>query len=151
MEIHALHATVSEQDLNDLARKHLTSDIAVEELRIQITPEGLVIKGEYPMLVTVSFETLWELGVSGGKVVARLAKFRTLGMPMSVLKSLVMGMIASAAKKEPWLEVAGDTVHVDVEQALAGEGLKASLNLTAVRCQAGALVIEAGPGQNGTK
>ncbi|HYT93155.1 MAG TPA: hypothetical protein VEL76_30840 [Gemmataceae bacterium] len=144
MEILTLKVTVSEQDLNDLAKRHLPKDVPIEELQIHITPEGLVVKGEYPLLVTVSFETLWELGVSGGKVVARLAKVRTLGMPMTVLKSVVMGVIAQAAKSEPWLAVEKDTVQVDVEDALAREGLKASLNLTAVRCEAATLLIEAG-------
>src|SRR5262245_55262442 len=114
MEILTLKVKITEQDLNDLAKKHLPKDVPVEELRIHITPEGLVVKGEYPLLVTVSFETLWELNVSEGKVIARLAKFRTLGMPMSILKSLVMGVIASAAKTEPWLAVDGETVQVDV-------------------------------------
>jgi hypothetical protein len=150
MEILTLRATISEQDLNDMAKKHLPSDMPVEELRIHVTQEGLVVKGEYPMLITVAFETLWELSVSGGKVVARLAKFRTLGMPMTVLKSLVMGVITSAAKTEAWLAVDRDTVHVDVERVLSEEGLKARLHLTAVRCEAGALLIEAGREDNGT-
>jgi hypothetical protein len=147
MEILALKATVSEQVLNELAARYLPRDVPVEELRISVTPDGVVVKGEYPLLVTVSFETLWELSVADGKVVARLARFRTLGMPMNVLKSVVMGAISSAAKSEPWLEVEKDTVRIDVDKALAGEGLRARTNLTAVRCQPGTVVIEGGTGK----
>jgi hypothetical protein len=146
MEILALKATVSEQVLNELAARHLPQDLPVEELRIAVTPDGIVIKGEYPLLVTVSFETLWELSIADGKVIARLTRFRTLGMPMNVLKSVVMGAISAAAKTEPWLEVDKDTVRIDVDRALAGEGLRARTNLTAIRCQASELLIEGGKG-----
>jgi hypothetical protein len=144
MEIHSLKASLTEQDLNDLARKYFPDDLGVEELRVAITAEGVLIKGEYPMLVTVAFETLWELSAAEGRLVARLARFRTLGMPMTVLKSLVMNLIASAAKKESWLGVEGDLVRVDAERLLTLEGLQARFNLTSVSCQAGVVVIEAG-------
>jgi hypothetical protein len=144
MEIQALRATVTEQDLNDLAARLPAEGMPVEELRFAITDQGVVVKGEYPLLVTVAFEMLWELGVQGGKVVARLARLKTLGMPMGILKSAVMGMISARAKSEPWLAVEKDTVVVDLERALAGEGVKARLNVTAVRCTAGVVTIEAG-------
>ncbi|MCC6416904.1 MAG: hypothetical protein IT429_01505 [Gemmataceae bacterium] len=144
MEILALRAALSEQSLNALVSRHLPGEIPIEELRFLITEEGLVIKGEYPLLVTVSFETLWELTVRGGKVLARLSRLRTLGMPMGVLKSLVMGAIASTAKTEEWLGVDRDTIEVDVERLLAREGVPARLNLTGIRCEAGVLLIEAG-------
>ncbi len=143
MEIHALRATVTEQDLNDLAAVLVPKDVGVEDLHIQITPQGVVVKGEYPLLVTVSFETLWELGVRDGKVTARLARFKTLGMPMAVLKSVVMGVIASKARTEPWLEVEKDTILMDATRLLADEGLKARLNLKSVRCDSGVITIEA--------
>src|SRR5207247_10562556 len=106
-------------------------DSPVEEVRIAVTPDGVVIKGEYPLLVTVSFETLWELSVAEGKLVARLARLRTLGMPMTVLKSAVLGAIAAAARSEDWLQVDKDTVRLDIDRALAKEGLRARTNLTA--------------------
>jgi hypothetical protein len=144
MEILALRATISEQVLNELVARYLPADSPVEEVRIAVTPEGVIVKGEYPLLVTVSFETLWELSVVEGKVVARLARLRTLGMPMMVLRSVVMGAIASAARSEDWLQVEKDTVRMDLDRALTNEGLRSRTNLTAVRCEAGQLVIEAG-------
>ncbi|MCI0456362.1 MAG: hypothetical protein L0Z62_05220 [Gemmataceae bacterium] len=144
MDILALRATISEQALNDLAARHLPPDFPVEELRLQVSPEGLLIQGEYPLLVKVRFETLWELSVLEGKVLARLVSLRTLGLPMGPLKGVVMSVIASAAQKETWLAVDGDAIMVDIEQLLAREGLKARLNLTAIRCEGGVLLVEAG-------
>jgi hypothetical protein len=144
MEILALKANLSEQVLNELLARHLPADAPVEALRIAITPEGVVVQGEYPLLVTVSFESLWELSVADGKVLARLARLRTLGMPMPVLRSVVMSAIAAAARSEDWIAVDQETVRIDVDRALAKEGLRARTNLTAVRCEPGVLVIEAG-------
>jgi hypothetical protein len=144
MEILALTATISEQVLNELVARYMPRDSPVEEVRITVTPDGVVVKGEYPLLVTVSFETLWELSVVEGKVVAHLARLRTLGMPMTVLKSVVMGAIATAAKSEDWLQVDKDTVRMDIDRALTNEGLRAKTNLTAVRCEPGLIRIEAG-------
>jgi hypothetical protein len=143
MDIHALRVSVTDDDLNDLVTRYLLEDLPVEELTLAVTDEGVVAKGQYPMLLTVSFETVWALSVAGGKVAATLVRFRTLGMPMGVLKSLVMGVISSAAKKESWLAVEGDTVVADVDGLLARDGHKVRSNLRAIRCQAGLLVIEA--------
>jgi hypothetical protein len=144
MEIQRLQVAVTEQDLHDLAQKHLPKEVAVEDLEIRLQPEGLRIKGVYHVFMPVSFEALWELGVSQGKPTARLANFRTLGMPANVLKSLIMNVIADAAKKEKWLLVEGDTVRVDVDKMLKEHGLDLATRLTAIRCQAGCLTVEGG-------
>jgi hypothetical protein len=144
MEIVALKATLSEQTLNEVVARHLPADAPVEDLRLAITPEGIVVKGEYPLLVTVAFETLWEPSVADGKLVVRLARLRTLGMPMTVLRSVVMTALAAAARTEAWIQVDKDHIRIDVDGALAKEGLRARVNLKSVTCQPGVLVIEAG-------
>jgi hypothetical protein len=144
MEIQRLEVLVTEQDLNDLAAKHLPSEVAVEDLEIHIVPEGVRIKGAYQVFMPVSFELLWELGVQEGVVTARLAKFRTMGMPANVLKSLIMNVIADAAKAEPWLKVQGDVVNVDVDGALRKQGLNAKTRLSAIQCNQGSLVVKGG-------
>ncbi|HYV35373.1 MAG TPA: hypothetical protein VE988_06700 [Gemmataceae bacterium] len=144
MDIQRLLVVLTEQDLNDLAAKHLPKDLGVESLEISIEPEGVRVKGSYQMFMPVSFEILWELGVDGGIATARLANFRTLGMPANVLKSLIMNVIADAGKKHSWLQVVGDVVRVDGDGLLKKEGLTARANLRALRCQAGKLVVEAG-------
>ena len=144
MEIVALKATLSEQALNEVVAKHLPADAPVEDLRLAITPEGIVVKGEYPLLVTVAFETLWELSVVDGKVIARLARLRTLGMPMTVLRSVAMSAIAAAAKAEDWIQVDNESVRIDVDRAFAKEGLRARTHLKSITCQPGLLTVEAG-------
>jgi hypothetical protein len=144
MEIHRLQLTLTEQDLNDLARKHLAADVALEELDIRISPEGVRVKGVYPVFVPVSFEALWEIGVDEGRATARLANFRTMGMPGNVFKSLIMNVVADAAKKEHWLEVQGETVRANIDGLLKQHGLNAQTRLTSIRCQAGTLLVEAG-------
>jgi hypothetical protein len=147
MEIHWLRLSVSEKTLGDIVREHVLEDVAIEDLEIRILPEGVRVKGAYQMFVPVSFEALWELGVDGGRATARLANFRTLGMPANVLKSLIMNVIADAARKEPWLQVQGDMVRADLEDMLKKHGLSGRINLTALRCETGTLILEAGKGQ----
>jgi hypothetical protein len=144
MDIHALRVSVSDGDLNGLVTRHLLEDLPVEELTFAVTEEGVVARGQYPMLISVSFETTWALGVAGGKVSARLVSLKTLGMPMGVLKSLVMGVVSGAAKKETWLAVEGDTVLVDLEGLAAREGFTLRCRLRSIQCRAGSLLIEAG-------
>lgn len=147
MEIHRLSVSFTDQDFNDLAREHLPPEVAVEDLEIRILPEGVRVKGAYQMFVPVSFEALWELGVSGGHATARLVHFRTLGIPANVLKSLIMNVIADAARKETWLQVQGDHVRADLDSMLKSGGLTGRMNVTAIRCQQGVLVIEGGKGE----
>jgi len=144
MEIHALRVSVTEQDLNDLARRHLPDDQPVEELQISITPEGVTVQGEYPLFVSVRFETLWQPTVEDRHVHLRLVKFRALGMPVNVLKGFVMNAFSTLARKEPWVQVLEDCVRLDVEAMLAREGLTARVNLVRIRCEAGVFVLEAG-------
>jgi hypothetical protein len=144
MEIHRLHVTLTDQDLNDVARKHIPEKSGIEELEFCIKPEGLSIKGVYPIFVPVSFEALWELGVREGRAMAKLTGFRTMGMPANVLKSLIMNVVADVAKKDRWLEVQGDLVLADLDGLLKEQGLTTQTRLLSIRCQAGALVVEAG-------
>jgi hypothetical protein len=144
MEIHRLHLTLTEQDLNDLAQRHMPADVGIEELEIAIKPEGVRIKGVYPVFMPVTFEALWELGVTKGRASAKLINFRTMGMPVNVLKSLIMNLVADAAKKERWLEVQGDFVLADVDALLKENGLTAQTRLTSIRCSPGSIIVEAG-------
>jgi hypothetical protein len=149
MEIQRLQVLVTEQDLQDLARQHLPPEAAVEDLKIHIEPDGVHVKGVYQMFVPVSFEALWALGVDRGNPTAKLSKFRTMGMPANVLKSLIMNVIADAAKKVEWLHVAGDTAHVEINELIKGFGLNLQTHLTAIRCQTGSLVVDGGMAEPG--
>ena len=87
-------------------REQLPEDASIEDLVILIKPEGVSIKGVYQMFVPVSFEALLEPDVKDGLVTARLANFRTLGMPANVLKSFIMTFIAD--QEEVGLFLAGE-------------------------------------------
>jgi hypothetical protein len=142
MHIQTLKLLVSEQDVNDLAR-HLPDDQPLENLTIHLAPEGVTVKGEYPLFVRVAFETVWELGVQGGKVVARLADLKAMGLPAVVFKGTVLKAIEEAVQKEPWLSFNDEAITLDVDRLLAERGMPLTTNLSAIRCEAGLLIVEA--------
>jgi hypothetical protein len=143
MEIHVLKLLITDKDLNDVAARRLTLDDEVRKLRIQITPQGVRVTGVYQMLVTVAFETLWEVTALKGKLTARLSAFKALGIPVSLFKSMVMGAVKDAFTRHDAIQVDGDTVLVDLDQWLAKQGMPLETNLTLVQCRPGYLFIEA--------
>jgi hypothetical protein len=50
-----------------------------------------------------------------------------------------------AAANQDGIEIDGETVLIDPGRLLAAEGVTVRANLTAVRCQPGGAVVEAGP------
>lgn len=144
MEILALKVVVTEQDLNDLAKKHLPKDQPIEELHLGISPEGVSIKGEYPLFVPVAFETVWEPTIQDRQVHLKLVKFRAMGMPVTAFKGLILSIFSSFARNEPWVQVQDDMVRLDIDAMLAKEGLTAKTNLRSLRCEAGSFTVEAG-------
>jgi hypothetical protein len=144
MEIHSLRATLTERDLNDLAKKHLSADSPVEDVYLQLSPEGVTVKGVYPLFVNVAFETRWELCVQEGKLAARLAGFRAMGIPGNVFRSAIFKLLADAVKKKDWVTINGDWLLADLDRLLGRNGLSARTCLTHVACCAGSLTIEAG-------
>jgi hypothetical protein len=146
MEIHSLKVTLSEQDLNGLLQRHVPRDQPVEDLTVRLAPEGVYVKGVYPLFINVSFETLWALAAQGGKITARLAQLKAMGMPGNVFKSALLKVIADATRTEEWMTIAGDTVVIDVERMLEEHGVVGRTNLRSVTCQEGNLVLEAKAG-----
>ena len=144
MEIHSLHVLLTEQDLNDLAKKYAPKDLPVEDVRLRLSPEGIHVTGVYPFFINVKFETIWHISAEQGKVVAQLTKFRAMGVPGNIFKSAIMKMIDDVAKKEPWLRVAGDQLIADPDQACARYAVSAKTHLKSIIVQTGLLVIEAG-------
>ena len=146
MEIQALKLLILQQDLNELLTRYLPGDNGLENVQIRIAPEGVYVTGEYPMLVRVGFETLWELEARAGKVHARLAGLKAMGLPAAVFKGAVLKAIEEAVQTENWLAFEKDTMVVDVDRLLAEKGITAKTNLNGVRCLAGEVVIEAAAG-----
>jgi hypothetical protein len=145
LEIQALKLLITEQDLNDVATRQTADDEELRQLRVRLTPEGAHVTGVYRMLVNVPFETRWELSVNQGKLVARLADLKALGLPGGMFKGMMMSFIGDFIRKEDAVQVDGETVHFNPDQLLLRQGLSLRSNLTGVRCQAGSLVIESVP------
>jgi hypothetical protein len=141
MDFHSLRVSITEQDLNQLATRHLR-DQPVEDVSIRVAADGVHIKGVYPLFINVSFETHWELGVQEGKITARLAGMRAFGVPGNVFKSAILKFVADAAQEHDWLQMERDIILADVDRLLANNGLTARTNFTAIACQDGLIVIE---------
>jgi hypothetical protein len=151
MEIQALRLFLTERDLNDLAARHLPADQPVEELRLRLTPEGLQVSGEYPLFLRVRFDTHWELGVRAGNVTARLTRFKALGLPVPVFKSVLLKLVKEVAGQADWLHLDGDDmVVVNVDRLLELQGVPMRTNLASMRCQDQGLTVEARAGEGGS-
>lgn len=147
MEIQALTLIVTEDDLNELLRRHLYDGLPVEELEIRVAAEGLCLKGIMPLFLDIKFETWWSVSVQEGKVLARLVQFKALGMPGGVFKSAVLKLLDDNIKSEDWLCRHEEGLLLDVDSWLLANGLPLKTNLSAVLCQEGHLLIEAMVGQ----
>jgi hypothetical protein len=144
MEIHALKLTITEHDLNAIAARALAKEEQVREVRARISPEGVHVSGVYPTpFMTVRFETTWELVARAGKIGAKLASVKALGLPVTMLRTMIMTTLAEAAGSGSGLQVDGEHILFDPDHLLARHGLIGRTNLTVVRCETGVLVIEA--------
>ena len=95
------------------------------------------------MVFDVPFEARWELAVRDGKLAVRLAAFEVVGMGGAVLKPVLLSAIGEAVKNEEAIRLEEETILVDLDGWLAKRGLPLRTNLSAVRTEAGRLLIEA--------
>jgi hypothetical protein len=145
MEIQALKIVLTEQDLNALLQKHLPAEQPIEDLTVCLSPKGLTVTGVYPLFINVHFETLWKIGVEGGRISARLEHFKAMGVPGNIFKSAIVKMIEDAAGAEDWLQIQGDTLWVDVDRCIGKYAFPAQTHLSSAECQAGQILIQATP------
>ncbi|HXG13375.1 MAG TPA: hypothetical protein VNK04_26695 [Gemmataceae bacterium] len=143
MEIHALKLLITQDELNAAAARVLPSEAPLRDVKVRLTAEGVYVEGVYAVLMGLPFETRWKVGVREGKLAARLAGIRVIGVGVGMLNGLLMSAVAEAAAREEALQVEGDTVLLDVDRLLARQGFPSRTNLTAVRCAEGQLWIEA--------
>jgi hypothetical protein len=142
VEIQALKLLLTEQDLNQLVARALTDVQPVRDVQVRLTPEGIGVSGIYPTaLLKVHFDTLWQPFVRDGKAAARLTDLKVVGFGGGLLRKVLLGILADAAKLEDALKVEDDTVLFDLDRALARQGLTGRTNLSAVQCQEGALLL----------
>jgi hypothetical protein len=145
MEILALKLAVTEEDVNNLVAKHLGADQPVRDLKVSLTPQGARVSGAYPVaFFNVRFDTLWALSVRGREVAAHLAELHVAGAPAGIVRGTLMEMLAANIDKEEGVRVEDETVLVDPDVLLGRLGPAVRTNLTAVRCEAGRVVVEGG-------
>lgn len=146
MEIHTLKLSVTEQELTELATELPGKKSPVENLRVRLTPEGIVVLGDYPtMLMKMAFETLWQVKGVGSVVEARLANIKVSGLPASMLRGVLIKTLRDVLAREPGVSVTDEAIHVDLSKHPSVQRLRLRINLTSVTCVTGNLVIEAGP------
>jgi hypothetical protein len=146
MEIHTLKLSVGEDEINALLAENPSEGGTVENLRVRLTPEGIVILGDYPtMFMKVGFETLWEVRAAGGLVEARLATVKVSGLPARLLRGVLLKTIRDLIADKPGLEVENEFLRMDLGKLSASRQFPLRVNLTGVKCGPGRLVIEAGP------
>jgi hypothetical protein len=139
VEIRSLTFVATEADLNELAAKMAPRLNAIRDLRLGIIPEGIRVSGTYQALFGFPFLTLWQVSVSEGKVVARLATLKAGPLSLGLVKGYLLDAIAEAATV---LELRDDALVFDVNALLQEKGWPVRTNLTAIRCDHGTLTIE---------
>jgi hypothetical protein len=146
MQIHSLKLSLTEEEINSLVAEFPSRDSAVENLRVRLTSEGIVILGEYPtMLMKMAFETLWQVKALGSGVEVRLASIKVSGLPAKMLRGVLMKTIRDLVAHEPGIRVDDEAIHIDLSRHTAIQRLRLRINLTGVQCSPNGLVIEAGP------
>jgi hypothetical protein len=146
MEILSLKLALSEEDVNNLVARHGGNDPPVRDLKVRLLPEGVRVSGAYPVtFFNVNFDTLWALSVEGREVAARLADLKVAGAPAGLVRGMLLEMISGNIAREEGARVEGESVLVDPDVLLTRVGLTGRMNLRAVRCEAGRVVVEAGP------
>ena len=139
MEIRSLTFVATEADLNELASQILPRIERIRDPRISIVPEGIRVRGTYQQLFGIRFQTLWQVFVSQGKVVARLAELKAGSLSLNFLKTYLLDTIAAAATV---LELRDETLIFDVNALLQDKGWPVRTNLTSIRCDYGSLTVE---------
>jgi hypothetical protein len=141
VEIRSLTFVATEADLNELASQIFPRIERIRDLRISIVPEGIRVRGTYQQLFGIRFQTLWQVFVSQGKVVARLAELKAGSLNLNFLKTYLLDTIAAAATV---LELRDETLLFDVNALLQDKGWPVRTNLTSIRCDYGSLTVESG-------
>jgi hypothetical protein len=146
MEIQTLRLSITEEEINELLAEFAPEDPPVENLYVRLTPEGIIVQGDYPtMLMTVAFQTVWEVKGYGSVVEARLAGVQVSGLPAGILRGVLIKTLRDTLAQQPGVRVEEESILIDLSQQPAVQKLHLKMNLTGVHCVAEELIIEAGP------
>jgi hypothetical protein len=145
MEIQNLKLLLTEEDINTLVARHLPAEPSLRDLHVQLTPEGVLVTGAYPMpFFSASFQTSWTLAVRGGHLTAQLTDLKVARVPVGLVRGMLFEMLTDTVASLDGLQVEKELISVDVDRLLQRNlGLSTRTNLRTVRCQAGQILVEA--------
>jgi hypothetical protein len=145
MHIQSLRLRVTDADVRAMLAEFRPDDGPVEDLRVRLTPEGVVVEGVYPaLMMKVAFETVWSVTAAGPALAVRLAHVKVAGLPAGVLRGVLLRMIRDATASQPAVHVADDSLRVNLEELAQSRGAPLRINLTRVQSGDGWLTVEAG-------
>jgi hypothetical protein len=146
MEIQSFKLFITDADLASLTARLLREHDSIEGLQVRLTPEGVLVQGEYPTsFFKVPFETIWQLGASGPAVEVRLASVKVAGLPAGIFRGALMKMVRDAVAGEQGITVQDETIVIHVPEVARKHGVDVAVQFTVVRMSIGSAVIEAGP------
>jgi hypothetical protein len=144
MDIQSLKLLITEDDINQLIERYLPEGGPIEEPRVRLFADGVLVQGKYPTpLGRMSFETLWKVSASGNTVRAHLETIRVAGLPAKLLRGVLLKTIHDVAGSQPGVRVENEAVEVNVEEAAQGKGVTLRVGLITVSGSPGTLVVEA--------
>jgi hypothetical protein len=145
MEIQSFKLLVTDADVMAMTSQLLREHDSIEELRVRLTPEGVLLQGEYPTsFFKVPFETVWYVDAAGPTVQVRLASVKVAGLPAGILRGALMKMVRDAVANEQGITVQDETIAIHVPELARKQGVELVVHFTAVRLSVGCVVIEAG-------
>jgi hypothetical protein len=148
MEIHSFKIFITDADLASLTARLLREQDNIERLQVRMTPEGVLVQGEYPTsFLKVPFETIWQLGASGPVVQVRLASVKVAGLPAGIFRGALMKMVRDAVAGETGITVQEETIAIHVPEVARKQGVDVAVQFKSVRLSIGSAVIEAGPAE----
>jgi hypothetical protein len=145
MDIQSLRLRVTDADVKAILASFQPEDAPIEDLLVRLTPEGVIVQGEYPaLMMKVAFETVWEVSAAGPAVAVRLAHVKVAGLPAGVLRGVLLRMVRDATVNQAAIHVTDDTLRVHLEELAQAHGTSLRVNLTRVVTGDGWLTVEAG-------
>jgi hypothetical protein len=137
-----MNLSITEIEITRLLVAVAPLDVPLAKLNAQVTPEGVAISGEYTMMFSVPFQTLWELQAGGGGCAAHLKDLQVAGLPAGKFRGLLLKLIRDAVKDATAVRIEGERVWVDVPGLVRRETPRLRAEVTLVRCLAGAVEAE---------
>ena len=141
MEILTLRFVLTEDDLNNLLVKFVAIPPKVRDLHARVMSESLSLAGVYESILPIPFDTEWRIFVENGKIAARLASIKAVGLRIDFLKGYMLKALSSSSSV---LELNEDSLVFDVDRFLEEKSVPIKTNLRSVCCDNGRVVIECG-------